>query len=313
MIKKLKKWIIATRYHTLLLSFSGVTSSFILSISKFKKINIDKINIYILCVVTSVLLQILSNFSNDYGHTVKDKFNKRIGSIRLVKKSIISKKEMKIMIYIISVLSFFFGYYLIYKSFNFFFIKRNNIFYIYLFGLFLSIYCSITYSIGGPLSYGDKALGDLFVLIFFGIISISGSYFLYTFQVPSTDIFLFSLSIGLLNVAVLNLNNIRDIESDCKCNKITIANFIGEKNAKVYHALIILFSIFFSGIFILIRDNNNNIFQWILFLVISVYLIFHIRTILTLKKKKLYTKELIKLIYIIFIYSISLSFSYYLL
>lgn len=298
-----KYWINGIRLHTLPLSISGITSSFILSTSRYRIEN--SYSRYILCIITALLLQILANFSNDYGDAIKgiDKFRK-FGPKRMVTHGFIDYHSMRLAILLFSILSFLSGLLLIYIS-----IPINNfVFVLFFMGIILCIYSAITYSIGSY-SYGSFALGDFFVFIFFGIISVLGSYFLYTHTIH-LDILLLSLSIGLLNVAVLNINNMRDINSDYTCGKYTIANLLGIKYAKIYHVFIIIISSFLSWFFIFL--NKKSIYQCLLLFLFFFFYFFHIKKILFLKENYLFNSELRKLVWIIFLYSICMGFINYL-
>ncbi|WP_185882734.1 1,4-dihydroxy-2-naphthoate octaprenyltransferase [Blattabacterium cuenoti] len=297
-------WIYAIRIHTLPLSISGVTSSYFLSINKYN-INIYHCTVtYILCVFTCLSLQVLSNLSNDYGDSILERYLKEdLNQKKAVQRGLISLMKMKRAIYLFSILSFCFGLILIYRNF---FPKEKIIFFIYLVGLFSCIYSSIGYSIGEQ-SYGRMGLGDLFVLVFFGFFSVLGSFFLYTNIFPKIDMFILSLSIGLLNVAVLNLNNMRDIDMDYKNGKKTIPVFIGIKYAKLYHVGILLVSNLLGLIFLYF--NNKNIYEWIFILCIFLFFIFHMKNILFIEEKNILISELKKLIFISFLYSVGLTTS----
>ncbi|QIK16653.1 1,4-dihydroxy-2-naphthoate octaprenyltransferase [Blattabacterium sp. DPU] len=298
---KLKYWIYAARIHTLPLSFSGITLSFI--ISKYRT-NVSFVT-YILCVITALLLQILANFSNDYGDSITGVDNfKRIGPKKTIQSGLISLSEMKKAIYLFSLLSFFSGFLLVYNTLLY---KNIFVFFLYFVGIFICIYSSIKYSLGTrPYGY-TVGMGDLFVFIFFGIISVEGSYFLYTFTLCKDMLFL-SLSIGLLNVGVLNINNMRDLDNDYEKGKYTIPVWLGIKYAKLYHIFIILISIFIGGYFIFL--NQKNIYQWLFFIFVVILLILHIKKIIFMKKKKFFNSELKKLVILTFLYVLSIGISY---
>ncbi|AFJ90797.1 1,4-dihydroxy-2-naphthoate octaprenyltransferase [Blattabacterium sp. (Blaberus giganteus)] len=298
---KLKYWIYAARIYTLPLSFSGVTLSFFISKSRT---NVS-ITAYILCVITALLLQILANFSNDYGDSITGVDNlKRVGPKRTVQCGFISLSEMKKAIYIFSILSFFSGLLLFCKTILW---KNFFIFILYFIGIFICIYSSIKYSIGSN-PYGYKiGMGDLFVMIFFGVLSIKGSYFLYTYTL-CVDIFILSLSIGFLNVGVLNINNMRDLNNDCENRKYTIPVWLGIKYAKLYHAFIILISIFLGSYFIFL--NQKTVYQWFFFIFTVIFLILHIKNIIYIKEKKLFNSELKKLVILTFLYELGIGIGF---
>ena len=101
----------------------------------------------------------------------------------------------------------------------------------------LAIIAAIKYTLGKH-AYGYIGLGDIFVFIFFGLASVFGTFYLYT-GIFDPIILMPASSIGLLSIGVLNLNNIRDIENDKVCGKITIPVRIGERRAKNYHYFLI--------------------------------------------------------------------------
>ncbi|WP_185877701.1 1,4-dihydroxy-2-naphthoate octaprenyltransferase [Blattabacterium cuenoti] len=301
---KIKYWLYAFRCYTLPLSISGITSSYLYVKNNFfyKKINIFT---YVLCLLTSIFLQILSNLSNDYGDYKKGIDSSSYKKTKnVIQRRFFTKNEIKKSIYIFSLLSFISGLLLIYKTL----LLNMSIFYFifYLLGLIICIYSSISYSIG--ISYGwITGLGDLSVLIFFGIVPVTSSYFLYTYIFPSIDIILISLSVGLLNVSVLNINNIRDIKNDFLHGKKTIANFFHIRYAVLYQALILSISICINFYFFI--KNKKNIYQWIILIFISIFLLKHINNIiLPIKSKKKLSIELKKMILITLIHAINIGY-----
>ncbi|WP_185851377.1 1,4-dihydroxy-2-naphthoate octaprenyltransferase [Blattabacterium cuenoti] len=300
---KLKHWCQAARIHTLPLSFSGITLSFLISISRGYT---SSFLTYFLCVITALFLQILANISNDYGDFIKGVDNcKRIGPIHTIQSGFISLLEMKKAVSFFSILSFLSGILLIFQAIN----KINIfVFLFYLIGILICIYSSLKYSLGkNPYGY-IVGMGDLFVLIFFGIVSVMGSYFLYTHTLTlhNIDILFLSLSIGLLSVAVLNINNMRDIDNDCENGKYTIAGVLGIKYAKKYHIFSILISLFFGGCFTYL--NYKSCFQWIYFISIFPFFIKHINKVICISNSKDFNLELKKLVIIILFYSMSIGF-----
>jgi 1,4-dihydroxy-2-naphthoate octaprenyltransferase len=107
-----------------------------------------------------------------------------------------------------------------------------------------SVYAAIKYTVGEN-AYGYRAFGDVFVFVFFGGVSVLGSYFLQN-NTFSIELILPATSIGLLSVGVLNLNNMRDLETDKKSNKITIAVLLGSSYSKIYHAFLLIGAVFTS-------------------------------------------------------------------
>lgn len=95
-------------------------------------------------------------------------------------------------------------------------------------------------------------LGDIFVFIFFGLVSVCGSYFLFT-KTFSWDILIPAAAIGLLSTAVLNLNNMRDIENDEASGKKTLALKLGYKNAMIYEMILLQLPILLILVFLMIN------------------------------------------------------------
>ena len=204
----------------------------------------------ILALLTTLFLQILSNFANDYGDGIKGSDQFRETNDRMVQSGKISKEEMKKGIILISVLGFFSGLLLIFFSF-----PLEDTYKILLFLVLgvLSIVAAIKYTVGRS-AYGYHGLGDLFVFIFFGIVGVFGSFFLFTQEINLLTV-PGSLYIGSLSCAVLNLNNMRDIESDIKSKKQTFAVLLGKKKSKIYHYILII-TAFISLIFLLINAGD---------------------------------------------------------
>ncbi|WP_185850788.1 1,4-dihydroxy-2-naphthoate octaprenyltransferase [Blattabacterium cuenoti] len=298
---KFKKFLYAIRINTLMLSFSGITLSFLISLSK----NITNITTYLLSLSTAVSLQILSNLANDYGDSIYglDNLN-RVGPRRAIQSGFFSFSEMRIAIYLFSFLSFLLGFLLIFHSIS---MKKNFfLFLLYIIGLLLCIFFSIKYSLGNkPYGY-IVGIGDLLVFIFFGLFSIEGSFFLYT-RFFSLEMFFLSLSIGLLNSSVLNINNMRDMENDFKNGKNTLAGFLGKKYAKFYHFISVITSLFFGVFFIFL--TYKNFIQWFFYIINIPFFIDHLKTIYYSSRPKEFTLELNKLIFLIFFYSMSIGIS----
>lgn len=232
---KLKAWVDAARLRTLPLSVSGILVGSACAYQAYYETS-PFYWIFGLAMVTTLLLQILSNFANDYGDGVKGTDNEtRIGPQRAVQSGVITAAEMKKGVVITSVLALLAAVVLIYIAFG-----KDN-FWMSLFFFVLGIACvaaAIKYTVGQS-AYGYRGLGDLFVFIFFGLVSVLGSHFLYghTFD---PWVLLPAIAIGNLSIAVLNLNNMRDLESDKASGKNTLAVKLGPVRSKYYHYFIIL-------------------------------------------------------------------------
>ena len=247
-MKKIKAWVNAARIRTLPLSVAGIImgSAFVYTSSDWDS------GIFWLAILTTLALQILSNFANDYGDGVKGTDNhERTGPQRALQSGALTDKELKKGIILNSVIAFVLSCLLIYRSFGSQYIV-NSILFLSL-GI-VAIVAAIKYTVGDS-AYGYKGLGDVFVFLFFGLVSVLGSYFLFTKSIDVKIIFP-AIGIGLLSTAVLNLNNMRDLVGDEKSNKITLVVKLGFNRAKTYHTVLILLGLFFSLISIGIEAKN---------------------------------------------------------
>ncbi|MCK6617791.1 MAG: 1,4-dihydroxy-2-naphthoate polyprenyltransferase [Cyclobacteriaceae bacterium] len=225
-----KVWITAFRLRTLPLAIACIGMGGFLAASS----GAFRWDIFLLCVLTTVFLQILSNLSNDYGDSVHGADSEfRIGPQRAVQSGIIAPAQMRIAIGLFVLLCLASGITLLLRAFGF---NWNAL--LFFFGLgVLSIVAAIAYTVGRK-PYGYIGLGDLSVLVFFGLIGVMGSVYLFTRQVNWLQL-LPALSCGFFSMGVLNVNNIRDMESDRQAGKFSIPVRIGRKNAVRYHWFLI--------------------------------------------------------------------------
>lgn len=231
-MKKISAWISAARLRTLPLSIAGIIvgSAAAISIDKFS------IDIFVLALLTTLGLQILSNFANDYGDGVKGTDNEdRVGPVRAMQGGLLTEKELRNGIIVTSVITLIIACVLIYVAFNG---EHYGVSLLFFFLGIASIAAAIKYTVGKS-AYGYRAMGDIFVFAFFGLLGVIGSYYLYSFSI-NEFILLPAISVGLLSTAVLNLNNMRDEASDRKVNKQTIAVLLGTQKVKSYHLFLLL-------------------------------------------------------------------------
>lgn len=225
----------------------------------------------VLALITAGLLQILSNLANDYGDAVKgsDKPD-RIGPLRGMQKGAISLAQMKRALIIVIVLSCISGLLLVTAATQ---TLADFIGFLVLGGL--SIIAAITYTIGKR-PYGYLGLGDISVLIFFGWLSVMGSWYLQTHMlIPA--VILPATACGLLATAVLNINNLRDIDSDRENGKNTLVVRLGPINARRYHASLLIGALLCLALFNLL--SLHSLWGW-LFLLAAPLLIKQARFVL---------------------------------
>jgi len=224
-------WIAAARLRTLPLALASIIMGGFLAAAKGS----FSWPVGLLSILTTLLLQILSNFANDYGDTVNGKdTDLREGPKRTVQQGVITVAQMRRAIVLFSILSLISGLSLLYAALK----DAPLSTFLGFLGLgVLAIIAAITYT-AGKKPYGYVGLGDLSVFIFFGWVGVLGSFYLHTL-VWDPLLLLPATSCGLFAVAVLNVNNIRDIESDRLTGKNSIPVRIGRKNAVTYHWIIL--------------------------------------------------------------------------
>ena len=243
----MKHWIQAARLRTLPLSVSGI----IVGSAYAYYQGFSDWRIVVLALLTTLGLQVLSNYANDYGDGVKGTDANRIGEKRLVAAGVITAEQMKKAVIITAILTFIIALLLIYIAFG----KEN--FALSLIFILLgigSIGAAIKYTVGKS-AYGYSGFGDVFVFIFFGLVSVVGSNFLFTHFID-WKLFLPAISIGLLSVAVLNLNNMRDIENDKIAGKNTLVVKMGLKWAKKYHEIILAIGMLSFMVFLMLIKTS---------------------------------------------------------
>lgn len=249
-------WIQAARLRTLPLSISGIIiGSFIARWQLLSEGNKWDWQIFALAMLVTILYQILSNFANDYGDGIKgtDRLRTKNAEIRMVASGKISAQKMKSAVIITAGLSLLATITLLYKAFIPSYLPE---FFIFLGLGVLCILAAIGYTIGKN-SYGYMGLGDVMVFIFFGIVSVGGSYFLFT-KTWSWDILLPASAVGMLSTAVLNLNNMRDMESDRLSGKKTFALKIGFRNAMIYQIVLMQLPLIFILIFLMMNNLHTK-------------------------------------------------------
>ena len=277
----LKAWISAARLRTLPLSISGalVGSAYAFHLGFFNTPTFS------LIILTTLSFQILSNFANDYGDGIKGTDNEsRIGPKRALQSGAISPSQMRTAVAINALISAILSIALILVVFGLKQLFTAAVF-VCLGGL--SIYAAITYTVGKS-AYGYNALGDLMVFLFFGFLSVLGTFFLFTKHI-NPWLFLPASSIGLLSAAVLNLNNMRDLESDRKSKKNTLAGYFGPNYSKVYHFSIVLLAIIFMLVFVLVMSFSYTVFFSCL---AFIPLLFHLKSVYYISNPKEYDPHL---------------------
>ncbi|MFC0308883.1 1,4-dihydroxy-2-naphthoate polyprenyltransferase [Gallibacterium trehalosifermentans] len=213
----------------------------------------------LLALLTATLLQIVSNFANDYGDHIKGSdTEERIGPLRGIQQGVISFAQLRIGLILVTAASMVSGLALIFVACQ----TWNDVIAFALLGV-LAIIASITYTVGKK-PYGYMGLGDLSVFIFFGLLGVGGTYYLQAHQV-SSSMFLPAMMSGFLAVAVLNINNLRDVEQDKKAGKNTLIVRIGAKYGCYYHVVLLALAAICALVFAV-----NHFKHWYSFLFVVI-------------------------------------------
>lgn len=265
-MSSVKNWISAFRLRTLPLSLSTIALGSGLAAAQ----NSHNLTITLFAVLTTLLLQILSNLANDYGDGIKGTDNdSRLGPVRAIQSGKITHGQMKRAVITFAVLSVISGISLLWISF------RTEILYAFIFlGLGIAaVWAAIKYTVGDS-AYGYRGLGDLFVFLFFGILGTGGTYFLHTMEF-NPGILLPAAAVGLLSTGVLNLNNLRDIENDKAAGKNTVVVLMGYTKARIYHIMLTLLPFVLLTLFV----NLNYPLQSVRFLFLAAlpFILLHLK------------------------------------
>jgi 1,4-dihydroxy-2-naphthoate polyprenyltransferase len=262
MSTEIRSWLQAFRLRTLPLALSSIAMGGFLAAA----IGAFRWSIFLLCVLTTIFLQVLSNLANDYGDSVHGADSiERQGPSRAVQTGVISSGAMRNAIKIFVLLSLVSGVTLLITAFGF---NWKGILFFLGLGV-LSIAAAIAYTVGRK-PYGYIGLGDISVFIFFGMVGVLGSFYLFTKSFTLPEI-LPAISCGLFSVAVLNINNIRDIDSDRKAGKFSVPVRIGREKAVVYHWIIVIGGLISAVVYSVI--NFVSFWQFLFLIALPVFFV----------------------------------------
>lgn len=215
--------------------------------------------------ITTIFLQVLSNLANDYGDSIHGADSvHREGPQRAVQGGHISARAMRTGMIVFAALSLVSGIYLLYSSVGF--VKEVFLFFLGL-GL-LAIAAAVTYT-SGSRPYGYAGLGDISVFIFFGLVGVLGTFYLHA-QWLRWELLLPAASSGFFSAAVLNVNNIRDINSDKIAGKRSIPVRLGRERAEKYHAFLLIAGVLTATLFVVLE--YTSVWQWLFLLCLPLLL-----------------------------------------
>lgn len=210
--------------------------------------------IFILTLLCSLLIQIITNFVNEIYDFKKGADGKdRVGPRRAVAAGLISPLKMKVVSGTLVLITFFIGLYLVFTGGGFFILSIGV----------LSLFFAYAYT-GGPYPLAYKGISDIFVLIFFGVIAVTGTYYLQAHRLIP-EVIIASLAPGFLSMNILGVNNIRDINTDKMVGKITLAVRMGEKPAKIMYVIINLLAFIVPVILYFSLENRYFLMPLLVF------------------------------------------------
>jgi 1,4-dihydroxy-2-naphthoate polyprenyltransferase len=182
---------------------------------------------FLAALAGSILIQIGTNLANDYSDAKRGADTaERLGPVRVTSSGLVAPRRVLYATWIAFVAALGVGIYLAT-------VAGPEILAV---GA-VSIAAGILYT-GGPRPYGYAGLGEVFVFLFFGLVAVNGSYYV---QLEDVDLlpFLLSIPVGFLSTAILVVNNVRDLETDARAGKRTLAVRLGrERTRDLYVALV---------------------------------------------------------------------------
>jgi 1,4-dihydroxy-2-naphthoate octaprenyltransferase len=215
----LKIWIAAARPRTLPVAISPVLVGTALAIADgtFRPLA------FIAALVGSVFIQIGTNLANDYSDARRGADTAdRLGPVRVTASGLVAPRQVLVATWLAFGVAVLFGIYLIaLVGWELLLVGAA------------SILAGVLYT-GGPRPYGYEGLGELFVFLFFGVVAVVGSYYVQTEDLDGLA-FALSVPVGLLAAAILMVNNIRDLDTDKRVGKRTLAVRLGKNNARLLY------------------------------------------------------------------------------
>jgi 1,4-dihydroxy-2-naphthoate octaprenyltransferase len=274
-----KVWIRAARLRTLPLAIAGTVTGNLLA---YAEKGMCEPVVFILSILTAILLQVLSNYANDYGD-FKNGADTAERTDRMMASGLITESKMKMAIGILIGLCLISGISLIALS-----VKSFNASFWILLGMGIAGLCAAYFYTAGKKPYGYIGLGDLSVFIFFGLLSVGGTYFLQA-QTLHSHIWWMAAAVGFMSVGVLNINNIRDIETDGSKNKKTIPVRIGYRNSITYQGVLLAWATICITLYC---HYSTNVFLPLNLFLFCSFFIIHIASLRKAERREEYNGQL---------------------
>jgi 1,4-dihydroxy-2-naphthoate octaprenyltransferase len=223
-LSHLRLWLLAARPRTLPAAVAPVLVGTALAVSE----DVFRALPFVAALIGSVFIQIGTNLSNDYSDARRGADTEdRLGPVRVTAGGLMPPKRVLIGTYVAFGIAVAAGLYLAAVAGWELLVVGAA-----------SILAGVLYT-GGPRPYGYEGLGELFVFLFFGIVAVAGSYFVQTEELR-WEAFALAVPVGLLAAAILVVNNIRDIETDRRAGKRTLAVKLGRERARTLFAVMMV-------------------------------------------------------------------------
>jgi 1,4-dihydroxy-2-naphthoate polyprenyltransferase len=175
----------------------------------------------------AILIQVGTNLSNDYSDARRGADTEdRLGPVRVTAGGLVPPRQVLVATYATFALAVLVGLYLFYVAGPELLLVGGA-----------SILAGVLYT-GGPRPYGYEGLGEVFVFTFFGIVAVAGSYYVQAEELP-WEAFAFAVPVGLLAAAILVVNNVRDLETDRRAGKRTLAVRLGRPRTRTLFGLMV--------------------------------------------------------------------------
>lgn len=219
-------WLMAARPRTLPAAIAPVLVGTAAAVEWFG--SLPRVGAFIAALLGSIFIQIGTNLANDYSDAKRGADTvDRLGPVRVTSAGLVTPQRVLVATWVAFAVAVACGIYL----------TAVAGFVILLIGA-VSIAAGVLYT-GGPRPYGYAGLGEVFVFLFFGLVAVNGSYYVQVEQLDALPLGL-SISVGFLATAILVVNNVRDVETDRRAGKMTMAVRVGRHNAVVLYRLLVL-------------------------------------------------------------------------
>lgn len=222
-MSSLRIWVMAARLRTLPASVAPVLVGTSLATTERDL----RVGGFIAALLGAILIQVGTNLSNDYSDARRGAdTDDRLGPVRITAGGLAPPRQVLVATYATFAAAVLCGVYLVYLAGPILLVIGAA-----------SILAGVLYT-GGPRPYGYEGLGEVFVFLFFGIVAVTGSYYVQTENVTWEAVVL-AVPVGLLASGILVVNNVRDLESDRRAGKRTLAVRLGRERARTLYALMV--------------------------------------------------------------------------